>query len=208
MKNETLIRGGCFSSQSSGGNRFCKKSTVYKEKFNFPPCRQIKPLYLLLPPHICKTNQKAHEASAQQVVWTEVLSCLSNFLMRQERGEMKQHFLMLPLDVHLWERQRMNSLNESMELVHLAIHSLLLSSYLSFGILLFNKATSNSAGLRDTPIQAGTDCWRHRGWRTKGIFWVGYPHAWCTACVQPVCWDRWREECLQKNACKLGVCCN
>lgn len=61
---------------------------------------------------------------------------------------------MLLREVHLWERLITKlSLKESMDLVHLAIHSLLLSSYLNHAILLFTKDTSNLAVLRDTPMQ-------------------------------------------------------
>lgn len=64
-----------------------------------------------------------------------------------------------------------------MELVHLAILSLLLSFYLNYAILLFNKDTSNLAALRDTPIQAVINCWTH--WMEDKVqsFWVGYAHA-------------------------------
>lgn len=73
-----------------------------------------------------------------------------------------------------------------MKLVHLVVHSLQLSSYLNYDILLFNKDTSNLAELRDTPIQAVTDCWTH--WMKDRAWFLGklptcLVHSMCAACV-------------------------
>lgn len=60
--------------QSFGGNRFCRKSTVYKEKIHFPPCRQK---YFISCCHLISARQTKRlwrHSSAGGVDWGFILS--------------------------------------------------------------------------------------------------------------------------------------